>query len=72
MKLRESLLTLMSNLDDIDTNFGRFKMLALRTMAGDEYKDVNNATSLFKEFDYVLHVCGFVRPKSTMYRISGL
>ena len=72
MKLRESLLTLMSSLDDIDTNFGRFKMLALRTMAGDEYKDVNNATSLFKEFDDVSHVCGFVRPKSTMYRTFGL
>ena len=31
------------------TNFGRFKMLALRTMAGDEHKDdVNNATSSFR------------------------
>ena len=33
----------------MNTNFGRFKMLALRTMAGDELKDdVNNATSSFK------------------------
>ena len=33
----------------MDTNFGRFKMLALWTMAGDEVKDdVNNATSSFK------------------------
>ena len=29
----------------MDTNFGRFKMLALRNMAGDEVKDdVNNVT----------------------------
>ena len=50
----------------MDTNFGRFKMLALRTMAGDELKDdVNNATSFLEVFDDVLHVCGFVRPKST-------
>ena len=41
---------------------GHFKMLALRTMSGDELKDgVNNATSFLEEFDYVLHVCGFVR-----------
>ena len=33
----------------MNTNFGRFKMLALRTMAGDELKDdVNNAKSSFK------------------------
>ena len=33
----------------MNTNFGRFKMLALRTMADDELKDdFNNATSSFK------------------------
>ena len=32
----------------MNTNFQRFKMLALQTMAGDELKDdVNNATSSF-------------------------
>ena len=54
----------------MNTNFGRLKMLALRTMAGDELKDdVNNATSSFKRS---LHVCLFVRPKSTLYRTLGL
>ena len=38
----------------MDTNFGRFKILALRTMAGDEVKDdVNNATLSFKVVRYV-------------------
>ena len=47
MKLRVSLLTLM--LGNTHTNFGRFIMLALQTMAGDELKDdVRNATSFFK------------------------
>ena len=33
----------------MDTNFGRFRMLTLRTMAGVELTDdVNNATSSFK------------------------
>ena len=33
----------------MDTHFGRFKMLALRRMAWDELKfDVNNATSFLK------------------------
>ena len=33
----------------MDTNCGKFKMLALRTLAGDELKDdVNNATYCFK------------------------
>ena len=33
----------------MDTNFGRFKMLVLRTIIGDELKDeINNATSIFK------------------------
>ena len=33
----------------METNFGRFKMLALRTLAGDELKDdVNNPTYCFK------------------------
>ena len=44
----------------MDTNFGRFKMLALRTMAGDEVKDdVNNATSSFKRssMTFYMSVC---------------
>ena len=44
----------------MDTNFGRFKMLALRTMAGDEVKDdVNNATSSFKRssMTFCIGVC---------------
>ena len=46
----------------MDTNFGRFKMLALRNMAGDEVKDdVNNVTKSYKKKCYdVLHVCLFV------------
>ena len=41
----------------MNTNFGRFKILELRTMAGDELKDdVNNAPSFLEEFDDVLHV----------------
>ena len=33
----------------MDTNFGRYKTLALRKMAGDELNDdVNNATSFLK------------------------
>ena len=52
---------------------GHFKLLALRTMSGDELKDgFNNATSFKEEFDYVLHVCGFVRPKSALYRTQSL
>ena len=42
----------------MDTNFGRFKMLALRTMAGDEVKDdVNNATSFFKRSSMTFCMC---------------
>ena len=55
----------------MDTNFGEFKMLALRSMASDrdELKDdVNNATSSMT----FLHVCGFVRPISALYRTLGL
>ena len=49
----------------MNTNFRRFKMLPLRTMAGDVLKiDVNDATSNFLEDLYdVLHVCEFVRRK---------
>ena len=49
-------------------------MLALRTMAGDVLKyDVNDATAIFfKDFDDVLHVCGFVRWKSALCRTQGL
>ena len=42
----------------MDTNLGRFKMLALRTMAGDELKDdVNNATALFKRSPMTVFTC---------------
>ena len=42
----------------MNTNFGRFKMLALRTMAGDELKDdVNNATSSFKRSSMTFCTC---------------
>ena len=42
-------------------------------MVGDELKDdVNNAHFFKEEFDDVLHMCGFVRPKSTLYRTLGL
>ena len=46
------------------TNFGRFKMLALRNMAGDELKDdVNNATSSFKRslMTFCMCVCLYDR-----------
>ena len=42
----------------MNTNFGRFKMLTLRTMAGDELKDdVNNATSSFKRSSMTFCMC---------------
>ena len=42
----------------MDTNFGRFKMLALRTMAGDELKDdVNNAKSFLKRSSMTFYTC---------------
>ena len=44
----------------MDTNFGRFRMLALRAMAGDEVKDdVNNATSYLKRnsMTFCISVC---------------
>ena len=42
----------------MNTNFGRFKMLELRTMAGDELKDdVNNATSSFKRSSMTFCMC---------------
>ena len=42
----------------MDTNFGRFNMLALQTMAGDELKDdVNNATSSFKRSSMTFCMC---------------
>ena len=46
----------------MDTNFGRFKILALRTMAEDEVKDyVNNAMSSFKRIPMTFCiVCLFV------------
>ena len=58
----------------MNTNFRRLKMLALRTMADDALKDdINDAMSFFgKEFDDVLHVCGFVRWKSALCRTLGL
>ena len=42
----------------MNTNFGRFEMLALQTMAGDELKnDVNNATSSFKRSSMAFRMC---------------
>ena len=42
----------------MNTNFGIFKMLALRTMAGNELKDdVNNAASSFKRSFACVFVC---------------
>ena len=42
----------------MNTNFGSFKVLALRTMAGDELKDdVNNATSSFKRSSMTFFMC---------------
>ena len=51
----------------MNTNLRRFKMLAMRTMAGDAFKDdINDATSFLEECDNVLHVCKFVRRKSAL------
>ena len=53
----------------MSTNFRRFKMIVLRTMAGDALKDdVNDATPFLDDFDDVLHVCGFVGRKSAFCR----
>ena len=42
----------------MNANLGRFKMLALRTKAGDELKDdVNNVTSSFKRSFACVFVC---------------
>ena len=42
----------------MDTNFGRFKMLALRTMASDGLKDdANNARSFFKRISMTVCMC---------------
>ena len=42
----------------MNTNFGRFKMLELRTLAGDELKDyVNNATSSLKRSSMTFCMC---------------
>ena len=48
----------------MNTHFGRFEMLALWTMAGDELKDdVNNATSSFKRssMTFGMFVCLYDR-----------
>ena len=48
-------------------------MLGFRTMDCDELKDDVKMQRYFKkEFDDVLHVCGFVRKKSALYRTLGL
>ena len=42
----------------MNKNFRRFKMLALRTMAGDDLEDdVNNATSSFKRSSMTFRTC---------------
>ena len=58
----------------MNTNFRRFKTLALRTMAADALKvDVNDTTFNFLEDLYdVLHMCEFVRRKQALCRILGL
>ena len=57
----------------MNKNFRIFKMLVLRTMAGDTLKyDVNDATSFLEEFEDVLYVCGLVRRKSALYNTLGL
>ena len=48
-------------------------MLAVRTIAGDAFKDdVNDTNVIIEEFDDVLHVCGFVRWKSAVCITLGL
>ena len=58
----------------MNTHFRRFKMLSLRTMAGEALKDdANKPTSCFlKDFDDVLRVYWFVRRKSALCRTLRL
>ena len=45
----------------MNTNFGRFKMLKLWTMAGVKLKDdVNNATSSFKKSSMTFCMCVYL------------
>ena len=45
----------------MDTNFGRYKMLALQIMAGDEVKDdINNVTSSFKKSLMTFCMCVYL------------
>ena len=55
----------------MSTNFRRFKMLALRTMAGEALKDeVNDATSFVKRNLMTICVCvGLYDEKSVLCRI---
>ena len=55
----------------MNTNFRRFKILEVRTMAGVKGDD-NDATSFLKVFDDVLHAFGFVRRKLALCRTLGL
>ena len=61
MKLRISSLTFMldnTQSQQMETNFGRFKMLALQTLAGEELKnDVNNAMLFFKSSSMTFCIC---------------
>ena len=42
----------------MNTNYGRFKMITLRIMAGDELKDdVNNTTSTLKRSSMTFCMC---------------
>ena len=54
----------------MNTNFGRFKMLALQAMAADGLKDDVKCNTT-EDFD-VVHVYGFVGWKSPLYRTLGL
>ena len=66
-KLRVPVLNLM--LEQMNTNFRRFKLIVWRTMAGDALKDnVNDATPFLDDFNDVLHVCRFVGRKPAFCR----
>ena len=39
---------MLNLMEQMDTKFGRFKMLALRTMAGERKDDVDSTTSFLK------------------------
>ena len=51
----------------MDTNFGRYKMLALQTMADDEVKDdVNNVMSSFQKSSMTFCMCVYLYDHSKL------